>query len=76
MIFFTVLSDDNIAPLIYSLSVMFCVLIMNEYYLKFLTWILLMNKVCASGMKAVMLAAQQVQLGHPGVLVAVRIRGH
>ncbi len=33
-----------------------------------------MNKVCASGMKAVMLAAQQVQLGHPGVLVAVRIR--
>eukprot|EP01084_Bolivina_argentea_P050474 92830_1 len=28
------------------------------------------NKVCASGMKAVMLASQQVQLGHPGVLVA------
>ncbi len=31
-----------------------------------------MNKVCASGMKSVMLASQQVQLGHPGVLVAVR----
>ncbi len=32
-LFFTaLLSDDNIAPLIYSLLVMFSVLILNEYY--------------------------------------------
>lgn len=28
------------------------------------------NKVCASGMKAIMLAAQNIQLGQRGVMVA------
>ncbi len=64
--------SDNIAPLIYAhFYVLLCA---HHEYLKCLTWILLTNKVCASGMKAAMLASQQVQLGHPGVLVAVRIK--
>ncbi len=64
--------SDNCPFTLLTFPVLFCA---HHEYLKCLTWILLMNKVCASGMKAVMLASQQVQLGHPGVLVAVRIKG-